>query len=74
MVEKDSLYSVLLDAGIEMSNHCSDLYFEKNEKSDEIVKDYPEACITVFMNQITWTQWYCANFQYTPFWSKSVIF
>ncbi len=65
---KKSLYAALVDAGVPVSNHESDLYFEKNDTSTEMIKDYKEHTISTFRNQRTGTTWYEALFQYVPFW------
>jgi hypothetical protein len=65
-----SLYTELLNANIEISNHESDLYFEKNDISDSILKNHPDARPKTFLNQITHTIWYEVYFAYDPWWNK----
>lgn len=63
-----SLYTDLVEAGVEISNRYSDLYFPANAQTQEIVKRHPKAVVRAFKNQITKTVWYEAPFQYDPYW------
>ena len=71
---KPSLYQALVAAGIPVSNHCSDLYFQWTDESRAIRKQYPEIkrC-SLFTsqdpadNKATWCD---APFQFDPFWEK----
>ena len=65
-----SLYSELLAAGVDISNHESDLYFEINDISDAILKNHPEARPKRFLNQMTKTMWYEVYFAYDPWWAR----
>lgn len=69
-MDKPSLYQALVDAGVPISNHSSDLYFEKNDTSIEIAQNYPELTIATFHNQLTKTEWFEAYFQFVPYWIK----
>lgn len=62
-----SLYMDLLDAGVKMSNHYSDLYFERNDVSKEIVKNN-NIKVSIFDNKVEKCFWFCAPFQYEPYW------
>ncbi len=63
-----SLYSDLLAAKVDISNHESDLYFEINDVSTDILTRYPEVRPKRFLNQITNTMWYEVYFAYDPWW------
>ncbi len=65
-----SLYSDLLAAKVEISNHESDLYFEISDVSNDILTRHPEARPKRFLNQITYTMWYEVYFAYDPWWEK----
>ena len=68
---KKSLYDALVEAGIEVANHESDLYFPVTAESTEILKQYPLECgnATRFMNQIPpYGFWYDVPFAYTLWW------
>lgn len=66
-----SLYSELVEAGVTVDNHQSDLYFEKNPISDKIAAPYRDRLtITTFTDSKTGGTWYCAYFMYEPFWDK----
>ena len=67
-----SLYIDLLVAGVPLTNHESDLYFEVNEVSTEIVKSYPDLKPSTFRNRQNGALWYDAPFMYDPYWEKRV--
>ncbi len=66
----ESLYRKLVDAGIEVSNHESDLYFPVNDKTREIVKEFKSKNITAFKSNIDGKLMYEAPFMFEPFWEK----
>lgn len=67
-----SLYRDLLEAGIEVDNHASDLYFPITPQSTVLLQRYPvlRQNATTFTNQITQTRWYDVPFAYDPFWEN----
>lgn len=70
-----SLYDAIKDAGIPFSNHESDLYFKKTDKSTAILRTYAlaRAVATTFVNQAppnVGEIWYDVPFAYMPFWEK----
>jgi len=69
-----SLYQALVDAGVEVSNHYSDLYYPVTRQTTEILSQYPDLrrSTTTFINNITQTSYYDTPFQYTPFWEKLI--
>jgi hypothetical protein len=69
-----SLYQALVDAGVEVSNHYSDLYYPVTPQTTEILSRYPDLrrSTTAFINNITQTLYYDTPFQYTPFWEKLI--
>ena len=67
-----SLYTDLLNAGVPISNHESDLYFEINDISDDILTRHPEARPKRFLNQVTNTMWYEVYFVYDPWWANKM--
>lgn len=71
--EFTSLYTELKAAGIEMTNHESDLYVPITEQTKAIIKKYPlEASnATRFKSNIdNKTMMFDIPFAYTPFWEK----
>lgn len=66
----DSLYKKLVDAGVEVSNNESDLYFPANDRTREIVKEFKSKNITEFKSNITGGKMYEAPFMFDPFWEK----
>lgn len=69
-----SLYQALVDAGVEVSNHYSDLYYPATSQTTEILSRYPDLrrSTTTFINNITQTRYYDTPFQYTPYWEKLI--
>ena len=68
-----SLYSKLVAAGIEVSNHESDLYFPVNDKTRGIVREFKsQKCqnIKTFTSNIDGKRMYSASFMFDPFWEK----
>lgn len=55
--------SEILDNNIEYDNHCSDLYFPKNDITTKIVDNYIyKNSVTTFVNQIDGKIWYDVPF------------
>jgi len=65
------IYQELLDAGVKLDHHESDLYAEKTPVSERIVRDYQfKSNVKVFRDQIEHNLWYDIPFAYSPFWAK----
>jgi hypothetical protein len=70
-VKMESIYKQLVSAGVEISNHESDLYAEVNEASKKIVSEYAnKGNVKMFTNEVTKTLWYDIPFAYEPWWEK----
>lgn len=65
-----TLYTDLIEAGIEVSNHESDLYFHVTPESTEILKRYPNLWRTWFTSNIDKRHMYDVAFAYDPFWER----
>ncbi len=65
-----SLYTDLIEAGIEVSNWQSDLYAPVNETTKAILAKHPEQSKTVFRSQVDGKLWYDIAFAYDPFWKR----
>jgi hypothetical protein len=65
-----SIYKELLDAGVEMDHHESDLYVKVTPKSREILTAYGRRYAEVFISEIDGLCWYDLPFAYEPFWEK----
>ena len=66
-----TIYEKMVQAGVKIENHCSDLYVPKNKITDRIVADYEfPACVSVFRDNIDRELWYDIAFAYEPFWSE----
>lgn len=64
-----SIYEKMVQSGVRIENHCSDLYVPKNETTDEIVQLFAYRTITeTFMDNIDGTLWYNIPFCYDPYW------
>lgn len=63
------LMSALMDAGIEIDHHESDLYFPVTEESTAILENYPQQFknSTKFKDNISGDTWYDVPFSYTPY-------
>ena len=63
-----TIYEKMVEAGVKIENHCSDLYVPKNETTDEIVADYEfPAMVSVFRDNIDHELWYDIHFAYDPY-------
>ena len=66
-----SIYEKMVQSGVRIENHCSDLYVQKNAITDRIISSYEfPACVSVFTDNIDCSPWYCISFAYEPFWSE----
>ena len=68
-----SVYEDCVAAGVEMSNHYSDLYIPVNETTNAILKKYSQksGCqAKTFVNKISKDLWYDVPFAYLPYWEK----
>lgn len=68
-----ALYHDIMVLGVKTDNHCSDFYFEKTPETERIVERYyklPDSRISSFISNVENTPWYCAHFEYLPFWEK----
>ena len=66
-----TIYEKMVQAGVKIENHCSDLYVPKNKITDPIVADYEfPACVSIFRDNIVHELWYDIAFAYEPFWKK----
>jgi hypothetical protein len=65
-----SLYTDLIDAGIECHNWQSDLYFPKTEETQSILDKHPQVSRSVFIDEITANLMYECPFQFDLFWAK----
>ncbi len=67
-----SLYTDLVEAGIEVSNWQSDLYFPVTYESTEILSKYPKQCRSIFKSNIDGRPTFEAPFAYDPYWEKKL--
>ena len=64
-----NIYKKLIDAGVEIDNHESDLYAKVTPISKEIIDKYEhKRNVKTFVNNIDHTLWYDIPFAYEPFW------
>lgn len=65
-----SLYTELVENNVPVSNHYSDLYFPKNDKTTAILAKYStqKSNATRFINQVEGGVWYDVPFAFDPYW------
>lgn len=62
----------MIDAGVEISHHESDLYVKVTPESRAIVEDYEFRCnVTAFRSRVDGELWYDVPFAFDPFWIKA---
>jgi len=74
MTTEFNLYKELVEAGVEIDNHESDLYFPKTDASVEVIRRCPleiKQNITTFRDKETNAIWACAPFAYDPWWERA---
>lgn len=64
-----TIYEELLAAGIQVSNHESDLYCPVTPESRALVRKH-KLMVTTFINQVEGGTWYDIPFAYDPFWAR----
>lgn len=69
-----SLYTDLVDAGIETSNRYSDLYFPVSQESAEILAKHPKqkSIALRFKSNIDGKPTYEVPFAFDPYWEKNI--
>lgn len=65
-----SLYTELVEAGIDINSHESDLYFPVSKESTAILDRHPELTWSTFIHQATGISWYDVPFMYEPWWRE----
>lgn len=65
-----SLYQSLIDAGIPIASHESDLYFPVQAQTVAILDQFEseQRCVTRFRDQVTGEIWFDVPFAYLPYW------
>lgn len=65
------IYTALLDAGVQLDNHESDLYAKVSDTSRAIIKTYYDTyTIRTFRSEIDGELWYDIPFAFLPFWER----
>lgn len=67
-----NLYEELVEAGIKVTNHYSDLYFPVTDESAVILAKYPKqkAIATTFRSNIDGVLCFDVPFGYEPYWAN----
>ena len=65
-----TIYQDLIEAGIQVSNWQSDLYFPRNAITLSIKAKHPDLCYSFFNSNIDGTPMIEAAFAFDPFWDK----
>jgi hypothetical protein len=65
-----SLYQALIEAGVKVSSHESDLYFPRTKESCEILQKYDVHYENArnFINQVEGGVWFDVPFAFDPYW------
>jgi len=66
-----SLYTDLIEAGIKVESHESDLYCPANSQTRELIKKHGLKA-TYFTSKIDGCVWCDVPFQYDPFWESKM--
>lgn len=65
-----SLYEEMVEAGVEISNHYSDLYVPVNNITTAIIQRHlPGHYAQQFISNLDGKRWYSIVGGYTPYWS-----
>lgn len=69
-----TLYQQLVEAGVEISNHYSDMYVKATPESTSIINKFRSDgnlfSSVRFKNNIDGTMWYDIPFLYDPYWEE----
>lgn len=67
-----SLYTALIEAGVDVSNWQSDLYFPANDTTRQILASFPKekAIASVFTSNDTKKPTYEVPFAFDPYWQN----
>ena len=59
----------MVDAGVEIGSHDSDMYVPVNDVTTALIKDYTFNCnVTTFYSNITGERCYDTPFAFNPYW------
>jgi len=61
-------YTALVNAGIPLDNHESDLYAKVTPEAGRIIRASGWGGVTVFINQLDGSPWFDLPFAYLPWW------
>ena len=65
------IYGQMVDAGVEIASHESDLYVKVTPESEAIINTYEhKANVRRFVSAIDGTQWFDIPFAFIPWWDK----
>lgn len=66
-----NIYDLMVEAGVEIRNHYSDLYVPVTEETRKIVDSYNCKCsVKVFTSLIDGKRWFDIPLAYAPYWDK----
>lgn len=66
---RKDLYDVFLEAGVEISNHYSDMYVPVNEFTTKTLIEYSDIhTYSQFTNQLNGERYYDIPFAFSPYW------
>ncbi len=68
-----SIYTQMIDAGVPVDGHESDLHAKVTPESHEIIKSYgPQVLVSVFISNLDGCAWYEILFAYDPWWENRI--
>lgn len=72
MTPRTPIHQQLLDAGVPLDFHESDLYALVTPESRAIVECYEfyRSNVTTFVSEIDQLEWFVIPFEYVPFWER----
>lgn len=63
----------MVEAGVEVDSHESDLYVPVNDVSRKLINEYEhKGIVSIFRSQLTGTDWYDIPFANDPWWEAKL--
>lgn len=62
-----TLFEKIVAEGINHFNHESDLYVPVNDKTREILMEFPDQPVSIFYSNIDNRKWFSCDFAFDPF-------
>jgi hypothetical protein len=63
------IYTMMVNAGVPVDHHESDLYAKKTQESERIIEWYEHSpAVSIFLSSADNSPWYDIPFAYMPWW------